>query len=73
MLSYESFCEDFGPLNLSMTYKFCYQLSEILKDPKFLDQKIYHYTSLDPAKRANAGYLMGAFQVIILNRSARDA
>lgn len=56
-----------------MTYKFVYQLAAILQEPQFSDHKIYHYTSLDPHKRANAAYLMGAFQILILGRSARDA
>lgn len=53
-----------------MTFRFCYQLSELLSDPRFSSDKIYHYTSQDPFKRANAAYLMGAYQVIVLQRSA---
>ena len=53
-----------------MTYRFCYQLSELLSDPRFSADKIYHYTSQDPFKRANAAYLMGAYQVIVLQRPA---
>ena len=34
---------------------------------------IYHYTSIDTAKRANAAYLICAYQVVILNRSAEEA
>ena len=53
-----------------MTYRFCYQLNELLVDPRFLSDKIYHYTSRVPSKRANAAYLMGAYQVIVLNKPA---
>ena len=56
-----------------MTYKFCYQLDALLNEPKFENHKIYHYTSLDPSKRANAAYLMGAFQILILHRSASES
>ncbi|CAG9322289.1 CDC14A_8 [Blepharisma stoltei] len=72
-LQYEAFCEDFGPLNLAMTYRFCYQLDKLLKDPKYINHKIYHYSSVKDEKRANAAYLMGAFQIIILRKSASEA
>lgn len=72
-LVYEPFCSDFGPLNLGMTYKFCVELDKLIKNPSYSDYKIYHYTSLVPSKRANAAFLMGAFQIIILGRSAQEA
>ena len=72
-LVYEPFCNDFGPLNLAMTHKFCVELDKLMKNPAYEKYKIYHYASLAPAKRANAAYLMGAFQVIMLGRSASEA
>ena len=72
-LVYEPFNEDFGPLNLGMTYKFVYQLDRLLKDPRYLSFSIYHYCSVDPAKQANAAYLICAFQIIILKRTASEA
>ena len=35
--------------------------------------KIYHYTSLDLEKQANAAYLMGAFMIISLGFNAQEA
>lgn len=72
-LVYEPFCNDFGPLNLAMTYKFCVELDKLMKNQAYEKYKIYHYASLAPAKRANAAYLMGSFQVIMLGRSAAEA
>ena len=72
-LVYQPFCSDFGPLNLAMTYKFCVELERLLKNPVYNSHKIYHYTSLVPAKRANAAYLMGAFQILVLQKSADEA
>ena len=72
-LVYEPFCSDFGPLNLGMTYQFCSKLERLLADPRYSSHHIYHYTSLEPAKKANAAYLMGAFQIIILGRTADEA
>lgn len=58
---YEPFFADFGPLNLGHTYRFVTELEKLLADTSFSKYAIYHYTSLDNAKRANAAYLMGAF------------
>lgn len=32
--------------------------------PEYKTNQIYHYTSTNPEKAANAAYLMGAFQVL---------
>ena len=70
VLTYESFCEDFGPLNLAMTHKFVMEVNKIMQKQK---HKIYHYTSLDEDKRANAAYLMGAYLVICKKMTAEEA
>ena len=56
-----------------MTYRFCIQLYQLLTDPRFQATKIYHHTSTDPGKRSNAAYLMGAYQVLVLKRSAQKS
>lgn len=72
-LVYEPFCEDFGPLNLAMTHKYCMEVDKILTNPDYSKHKLYHYTSLDYKKRANAAYLLGAYLVICKSFAARDA
>eukprot|EP00827_Trimyema_finlayi_P001582 TRINITY_DN1639_c0_g1_i1.p3 TRINITY_DN1639_c0_g1~~TRINITY_DN1639_c0_g1_i1.p3 ORF type:complete len:141 (-),score=71.08 TRINITY_DN1639_c0_g1_i1:578-1000(-) len=72
-LVYEPFFADFGPLNLGMTYRFVTELEKLIKDKTYENYIIYHYTSLDCAKRANAAYLMGAFQIMVLKKTADDA
>lgn len=72
-LVYQPFCSDFGPLNIGMTYKFSVELEKLIKNPSYNNFRVYHYTSLNPQKRANAAYLMGAFQIIVLNRTASEA
>jgi len=72
-LKYVPFFSDFGPLNLAQTYRFVTELQKLLENPSFNESPIYHYTSLDTANRANAAFLMGAFQVIVLKRSADEA
>ncbi|OMJ87404.1 hypothetical protein SteCoe_10912 [Stentor coeruleus] len=71
-LVYQPFCNDFGPLNLGMVYKFCVELEKLVK-PSANTYKIYHYTSLNLQKRSNAAFLMGAFQIVVLKKSAKEA
>lgn len=72
-LVYESFFEDFGPLDIAKSCKFVTALEKILKDPQYKDYHIYHYTSLDTGKRANAACLMGIYQMLSLGRTAYDS
>lgn len=72
-LVYQPFFKDFGPLNLGNTYRFVTELEKLLSNKEYAKSKIIHYTSLDVAKRANAAYLMGAFQIMILNKTALEA
>ena len=44
-----------------------------VQDKTYSKYKIYHYTSLDSAKQANAAYLMGAFMGIVLKKTAEEA
>ncbi|CAJ1340119.1 unnamed protein product, partial [Effrenium voratum] len=70
---YEPFFADFGPLNLSMVWRFCKTLEAKLADPGLSDKRIVHYCSHDPKKRANAATLMSCFQVVVLRKSADEA
>ncbi|CAG9320134.1 CDC14A_6 [Blepharisma stoltei] len=72
-LVYQPFYLDFGPLNIGMAYKFCTELERLIRNPSYNSYKIYHFTSLLPNKRANAAYLMGVFQVLVLNKTADEA
>lgn len=72
-LVYEGFFDDFGPLNLAMLYRFCCHLADKLQDKALANKKIIYYTSHDPHKRANGAYLMTAFAIIHLKRSAEEA
>lgn len=72
-LVYVPFYADFGPLNLGQTYRFVTELDKLLVEPTYSKNSIYHYTSNDTAKRANAAYLMGAYQVIMMKKTAEEA
>lgn len=72
-LVYEPFFADFGPLNLSMIYRYCRLLEAKLTDPTMGDKRIIHYCSHDPKKRANAACLVCSYQVIALGKTAENA
>ncbi|XP_023321586.1 dual specificity protein phosphatase CDC14A isoform X2 [Eurytemora carolleeae] len=72
-LVYENFYEDFGPLNLSLLYRYCMKLNRKLKSYTLSKKKLVHYTTLDAHKRANAAFLISAYAVIYLGRSPEDA
>ena len=56
-----------------MTYKFCVELLRFFNNPAYTKYQIFHYTSPQPDKRANSAYLMGAYQVLVLGRTAEEA
>lgn len=72
-LAYENFFADFGPLNLSMLYRFCVKINRKLESASKQHKKIVHYCSNQPKKRVNAAFLMGAYQIIYLRRTSKEA
>eukprot|EP00750_Incisomonas_marina_P006097 INCI14320.4.p1 GENE.INCI14320.4~~INCI14320.4.p1 ORF type:complete len:441 (+),score=74.92 INCI14320.4:130-1452(+) len=70
---YWNFFLDFGPLNLGHTVKYCKILRKKLDSPKYAQKKIYHYCMAHPHLQTNAAVLMGAFQILELGRSAKEA
>ena len=72
-LVYWNFFLDFGPLNLGQLYRFCTMLNGKLQSPELRDKVIYYYSSSHPHARANAAFLMGAWQILYLGRSPEEA
>jgi len=72
-LHYEPFHRDFGPLNMAMLYRYCTRLTSILNSPATQGKKICHWSGTHGHHRANAAYLMAAFQVIKLGKSPTEA
>ncbi|KAM4721343.1 dual specificity protein phosphatase CDC14A isoform 1-T1 [Rhinophrynus dorsalis] len=69
---YENFYADFGPLNLALLFRYCCKLNKKLKSFSLSRKKIVHYTSFDQRKRANAGFLIGAYAVIYLKKTPEE-
>jgi len=72
-LIYENFYADFGPLNLSLLYRYCQKLNKKLKSYTLAKKKIVHYTCVEPQKRANAAYLIASYAVIFLDKTPEEA
>ncbi|XP_032592429.1 dual specificity protein phosphatase CDC14A isoform X2 [Drosophila grimshawi] len=70
---YENFYNDFGPLNLCILYRYCMKLNTKLSAKSHANKKIVHYTSMNPAKRLNAAYLIGSYAIIYLNKTPEEA
>ncbi|XP_054712759.1 dual specificity protein phosphatase CDC14AB-like [Uloborus diversus] len=72
-LQYESFYSDFGPLNLAKLYRYSCRLNKKLKTHSLQKKKIVHFTTQDAKKRVNAAFLIGAYAIIYLGKSAVEA
>jgi len=79
-LVYWNFFSDFGPLNLGQLYRFTNQLNKLLTDAQQTTVTsngkkpvILFYSSLHPAKRTNAIYLICAWQVLELHRTPEQS
>lgn len=73
VLVYEPFFDDFGPLNLAMTSRYCKMVRQMLNDPALQGKRLVHYSSQDPKLRANAAFLISAYMVIVERCSAETA
>jgi cell division cycle 14 len=76
-LIYEPFNKDFGPLNLGNIFKFVTEVERILNSSRSTSSEsktiYYHYTSEHSKTKTNSCFLMGAFQILSLHRSAEEA
>lgn len=68
-LVYWNFFLDFGPLNLGQLTRFCKKVNDKLR--KF--PAVCFYSNIDNAKRANAIFLICAWQMLYLDRSPEQA
>jgi hypothetical protein len=68
-LVYWNYFLDFGPLNLGQLYRFSHKLNDkLLKFPV-----VCFYSNTVPAKRANAIFLICAWQLLYLDRTPKEA
>ncbi|KAG8754601.1 cell division control protein 14 [Serendipita sp. 396] len=72
-LNYESFYEDWGPLNLANVFRTLILIHELLQDKETSDHRLVLYSSSDPRRKANAALLMALFVMIVLRRPPWEA
>jgi cell division cycle 14 len=73
MFVYWNFFLDFGPLNLSQTYRFCKLLSDKLRDPALAGKRIYLRCAEHSHQRANSALLLGIYSMLYLGRTPEEA
>jgi len=61
---YEPFCDDFGPVNLSVVHSFCHELREIFNQKQLAKRQVVYYSSTDLAQRTNTAFLLAAYLMI---------
>ncbi|KAI9206103.1 dual specificity protein phosphatase [Polychytrium aggregatum] len=72
-LVYISFYSDFGPSNMGHILRFCEILNEKLVSPINANKKICLLSSMENDKRANAAFLMCAYQMIAFKKTPEEA
>ena len=72
-LIYEPFNNDFGPLDLGALTKYCRALHHKLQLSSKTGDKLIHFTSTLPHKRANSACLALCYLVVVEKRSAEQA
>ncbi|CAI2345966.1 unnamed protein product [Caenorhabditis sp. 36 PRJEB53466] len=75
---YEPFYEDFGPWNLSVLYRFCVQIDELLEIEEKRGRRVVLFCQEDESGqyekiRVNTAYVLGAYLIIYQGFSADDA
>ena len=64
--TYDGFCDDFGPMNLGMAFKFCSIVDDMLfSNP---EKSVVYCVEPDPKAVTNAVFLLGAYMMIRENR-----
>lgn len=72
-LVYWNFFLDFGPLNLGQLHRFTTRLNRLLANARNDNTTVLFYSSTISQKRANAIFLVCAWQILELNRTPEEA
>ncbi|KAF0720409.1 Aste57867_339 [Aphanomyces stellatus] len=72
-LTYINYFDDFGPLHLAHTFRFCDALSMALTAAKQTCQRLHVLSSIDPKHQANMVCLLGCWAVLCNGQSPVDA
>jgi cell division cycle 14 len=70
---YYPFCNDFGPFNLAIIYRFCAKLKYLLESTASPDGPVLYYTTGDNRQAANCAVLIASFLVMHMGRTMEEA
>jgi hypothetical protein len=56
-----------------MTHRFVKELNKLIQSKKFSKHKVYHFCSDSFEKQTNGAFLMGAYMLIALGKTAEEA
>jgi hypothetical protein len=63
---YESYHNDFGPLDIGKVWKYSKEVKRIIETPEHEHNVFYHQTASKQEKCANSILLMCAFEVVLV-------
>ena len=72
-LQYTPYHSDFGPLHIGNVFKYTIEVERLLNKKTSSTIALYHWTGIELNKRTNAAFLMCAFQVLTLGKTAEEA
>ena len=72
-LVYLSFYQDWGPLNVSMFYRFSLHLHGLIEDAALQSKKVVLYSSQEHDKKANAALLITLYAMVVLRWQPAEA
>ena len=66
---YQAFAQDFGPLNLTVLYRYCRQMQSLMKREQSHNggepRTIVHLTNAsEPMRRTNSAWIIAAYSVV---------
>jgi hypothetical protein len=70
-ICYHGFCDDFGPMNLGMVYRFCDCLDDQLQ--RWPQRRVVLVSDTDRKQITNAAFLLGAYMIMRQDSKPRDA
>ena len=70
MVNYDPFCEDFGPINLGYTFRFCEALHAVLESKERRNVQVV--CSPDPRSLTNGVFVLGAYMIMMLDQNCEE-
>jgi len=70
---YEPYCADFGPVNLSVIYRFCDLLNERMTDTRLAHRHLVYYTDENPLVQTNMALLLASYMLLCKEWKAERA